>query len=49
VSAVIAWLLQRIDRISSAGGYLRSLTQKAREGNLSIGKLLTVPGVAGPA
>jgi len=40
VSAVIAWLLQRAGDIQSAGGYLRSLTQKAREGGFSISQLL---------
>ncbi len=40
VSAVIAWLLQRAGDIQSAGGYLRSLTQKARRGGFSISQLL---------
>ncbi len=40
VSAVIAWLLQRAGDIQSAGGYLRSLTQKARGGGFSISQLL---------
>lgn len=40
VSAVIAWLLQRAGEIQSAGGYLRSLTQKARGGGFSISQLL---------
>ncbi len=39
-SAVIAWLLQRAGEISSAGGYLRSLTQKARAGTFSIALML---------
>ncbi|MDH0369645.1 plasmid replication protein RepC [Brucella anthropi] len=39
-STVIAWLLQRAGEISSAGGYLRSLTQKARAGTFSITPLL---------
>lgn len=40
VSAIIAWLLQRAGEIQSAGGYLRSLTQKARGGGFSISQLL---------
>lgn len=40
VSAVIAWLLQRAGDIQSAGGYLRSLTHKARGGGFSISQLL---------
>ena len=40
VSAVIAWLLQRAADIQSPGGYLRSLTQKARAGGFSIPQLL---------
>lgn len=40
VSAVVAWLLQRTGDIQSAGGYLRSLTQKARGGGFSISQLL---------
>jgi len=40
VSAVIAWLLHRAGDIQSAGGYLRSLTQKARGGGFSISQLL---------
>ena len=40
VSAVIAWLLQRAGDIQSAGGYLRSLTQKARGGGFSVGPML---------
>lgn len=39
-STTIAWILQRIGEISSAGGYLRSLTQKARAGGFSIQTLL---------
>lgn len=35
-AAVIAFLLQRTAEIKSAGGYLRSLTQKARAGELSL-------------
>jgi replication initiation protein RepC len=31
----LAAILQRSDQISSAGGYLRSLTDKAREGQFS--------------
>src|SRR5690606_19491465 len=40
VSAVIAWLLQRAGDIQSPGGYLRSLTHKARAGAFSISQLL---------
>ncbi|MGK9086237.1 replication initiation protein RepC [Brucella intermedia] len=35
-SAAIAWILQRTDQIKCAGGYLRSLTDKAREGKFSM-------------
>jgi len=40
VSAIIAWLLQRAGDIQSPGGYLRSLTQKARGGGLSITQIM---------
>ncbi|NKX17432.1 hypothetical protein HGG75_27555 [Ochrobactrum pseudogrignonense] len=33
-STAIAWILQKLSTINSHGGYLRSLTQKAREGLL---------------
>jgi replication initiation protein RepC len=39
-SIIIAWILQRSGEIQSAGGYLRSLTQKAKAGGLEFGKLL---------
>jgi len=39
-SIIIAWILQRSGEIKSAGGYLRSLTQKAKAGGLELGKLL---------
>ncbi|NVM42966.1 replication initiation protein RepC [Ochrobactrum intermedium] len=39
-STAIAWILQKLSDISSPGGYLRSLTQKAREGTFSIRQLL---------
>ncbi|MGU3401584.1 plasmid replication protein RepC [Brucellaceae bacterium D45D] len=39
-STVIAWILQKIATIRSPGGYLRSLTQKARAGGFSITQLL---------
>lgn len=39
-STVIAWILQKLASINSPGGYLRSLTEKAREGTFSIGQLL---------
>jgi replication initiation protein RepC len=39
-SIVIAAILQRGDEIKSAGGYLRALTAKAREGAFSLGPLL---------
>lgn len=37
---VIAAILQRSDQISSAGGYLRALTDKARGGAFSVGPVL---------
>lgn len=37
---VIAAMLQRGDKISSPGGYLRSLTDKARAGTFSVGPML---------
>ncbi|MCH4544069.1 plasmid replication protein RepC [Brucella gallinifaecis] len=40
VSTAIAWILQKLTTISSPGGYLRSLTQKARAGGFSISQLL---------
>ncbi|UVV70954.1 plasmid replication protein RepC [Brucella anthropi] len=39
-STAIAWILQKISTINSPGGYLRSLTQKARGGTFSIRQLL---------
>lgn len=39
-STAIAWILQKLATINSPGGYLRSLTQKARAGGFSIGQLL---------
>ena len=39
-SIVIAAILQRGDEIKSAGGYLRVLTGKAREGEFSLGPVL---------
>ncbi|TCQ70118.1 replication protein C-like [Ochrobactrum sp. BH3] len=39
-STAIAWILQKLTTINSPGGYLRSLTQKARAGGFSIGQLL---------
>ena len=39
-STAIAWILQKLATISSPGGYLRSLTQKARAGGFSISQLL---------
>ncbi len=42
VSAVVASILQRIGEINSAGGYLRSLTQKARAGEFSVAQMLMV-------
>jgi len=41
-AAVIAFLLQRAGEIKSAGGYLRSLTQKARAGELSLSTMLMI-------
>lgn len=37
---VVAAILQRAEHISSPGGYLRSLTDKARTGQFSVGPLL---------
>ncbi|MER9312249.1 replication initiation protein RepC [Mesorhizobium australicum] len=37
---VIACILQRAQHINSAGGYLRALTEKAREGEFSVGPML---------
>lgn len=39
-STAIAWILQKLSTINSPGGYLRSLTQKARGGGFSISQLL---------
>ncbi|WP_025091215.1 plasmid replication protein RepC [Brucella intermedia] len=39
-STVIAWILQKLASINSPGGYLRSLTEKARAGTFSISQLL---------
>lgn len=39
-SIVVAAILQRGDEIKSAGGYLRVLTAKAREGEFSLGPVL---------
>jgi len=39
-STAVAWILQKLATINSPGGYLRSLTQKAREGGFSISRLL---------
>jgi replication initiation protein RepC len=39
-STAIAWILQKLAAINSPGGYLRSLTQKARAGGFSISQLL---------
>lgn len=39
-STVIAWILQKLATISSPGGYLRALTQKAKAGGFSINQLL---------
>lgn len=39
-STAIAWILQKLSTIKSPGGYLRSLTQKARAGGFSISQLL---------
>lgn len=39
-STAIAWILQKLATINSPGGYLRSLTQKARAGGFSTGQLL---------
>ncbi|SEF06857.1 replication initiation protein RepC [Rhizobiales bacterium GAS188] len=39
-AVVVAAILQRADMIKSAGGYLRSLTEKARVGQFSLGPVL---------
>ncbi|WP_421566954.1 plasmid replication protein RepC [Ochrobactrum sp. EDr1-4] len=39
-STAIAWIFQKLSTINSPGGYLRSLTQKARGGSFSISRLL---------
>lgn len=39
-AVVLAAILQRGGAIASAGGYLRSLTQKARAGAFSLGPVL---------
>ncbi|MEJ5027468.1 plasmid replication protein RepC [Brucella anthropi] len=39
-STAIAWILQKLASINSPGGYLRSLTEKARGGTFSIRQLL---------
>lgn len=39
-AVVIACILQRSNYINSAGGYLRSLTEKARAGEFSVGSML---------
>jgi len=39
-AVVVAAILQRSDAIKSAGGYLRSLTEKARVGAFSLGPVL---------
>lgn len=37
---VVAAILQRVDEIASAGGYLRALVRKAREGGFTIGPMI---------
>ncbi len=39
-AVVIACILQRVQHINSAGGYLRALTEKARAGQFSVGPML---------
>ena len=39
-AVVIACILQRVQHINSAGGYLRVLTEKARAGEFSVGPML---------
>jgi replication initiation protein RepC len=39
-AVVVAAILQRAEAITSAGGYLRSLTEKARAGQFSLGPVL---------
>ena len=40
-AAVLACLLQKAEQISSLGGYLRNLTQKAREGGFDLNAMMT--------
>ena len=40
VAVVVAAILQRGSAISSAGGYLRELTRKAKAGEFSLGPML---------
>ena len=37
---VVACILQRVQHIDSAGGYLRALTEKARAGQFTVGPML---------
>lgn len=39
-ATVIACILERADRISSPGGYLRDLTRRARSQSFSIGPMV---------
>ena len=39
-AAIMACILERGGHINSAGGYLRSLTDKARAGEFSMGPML---------
>lgn len=39
-AVVVAAILQRAEAIKSAGGYLRTLTEKARAGEFSLGPML---------
>ncbi|MGW6780954.1 plasmid replication protein RepC [Brucella pseudogrignonensis] len=41
-STVVAWILQRAEQIQSPGGYLRSLLQKAKTGQLDLASLMSV-------
>lgn len=41
-STVVAWILQRAGQIQSPGGYLRSLLQKAKTGQLDLASLMSV-------
>ena len=41
-ATIVAWILQRAEEIQSPGGYLRSLLQKAKNGQLELMSLLSI-------